>query len=316
MNNFKPTLDSHYVDVTKFDNVQIGDKQDLPIYHLSKQPIFQGAYYHKVVSPIDFWIGIEGEVKLGELTNDPERFNLDGLGRFMDNAAVYMGGKGEMEADCGLGYNLCYENADTSKTLDLSSPKIAYRPFWRYIYNVREASLCQTDVKSINSWNNTDPKQLQYYYFPGDIIRMKVYSPLPNYLQLRIELVKPTDILKYVEMRKRFNLVNNLPSDFYSPLFYSAGHSLKPVEFKRVNSIDQYGNEGRPIQMTKAAVSEATWYNCYLYKEKDGDIFKYPFTKELQMIINAPNDSVFSIYNYHSEEGGEKISINPAHFKK
>lgn len=316
MSEFKPILDSNYVDTKRFDNVPLGNINDLPNYELTPQKCFLGAWYRKVVSPKDYWMGIEGEIELGEFIADKERYNLDGSFRNMDNPNVYMGGCADFESDCGIGYNTTYPDGDLSYEMKSSGPRLGYRPFWRYIYKVKEISKNTTEVKNVNSWNNTDPKQLCYYYFPGDIIRMKVYSPLPNYLQLRIELVKPTTIEKYVKIRQSYNLENNLPSNFYSPLFHSEGQGIKICEFKRVNSIDQFGNEGFIAKATKARISTATWYNCYLYKEKEGKIYKYPFVESLRMDLQCPNSTAMTVEEFNKELGGEKISIHPETYKK
>ena len=294
-----------------FDEVEIGDLKDLGTLKLNVQPIFLGAWYHKVVAPIDNWLGLEAEIELGEFTPDEKRFNLDGKKRYMDNPGVYVGGKADLESDCGVGYNIMYDSTDTSYQLDQSHPKLGYRPFWRYIYKDRVEKDGCINVINVNSWNVTNPKEFGYYYFPGDVIRLKVYSPIPNYLQMRIEVVKPTTIEKYVNIRKRYHLKNDMPSTFYSPIFSSEGQGVKKAEFKRVNSIDQFGNEGKPTIRTNAKMSSAVWHNCYLYKMHNGKLYKYPFVKELQYVINAPLDDAFTIENYNENSGGEKVSIHP-----
>ena len=203
-NMIVPILDSRDIDTREFDNVEVylGDIEN-EVLPPSPPPCFLGAWYRKVVSSKDLWLGIEGEIQLG-------RFNLDGKGRYMDNPSVYMGGKSKFESDAGLGYNLMYDSSDTSRELDYSTPKLGYRPFWRYIY--KDALDIEGNVRrrEVNSWNISNPRSLCYYYFPGDIIRMSVYSPIPNYLQLRIILVKPTENPKYQEIRKRYNLKDDL----------------------------------------------------------------------------------------------------------
>lgn len=316
MKTLKPTLDSRTFDTRKFDNVPLGNENDLPEYEKPVQKCFAGAWYRKVVSPVGDWIGIEGEIELGEFIPDPKRFNLDGKGRNMDNPNLYMGGKAELESDCGIGYNLTYPSTDTSYELGLDAPKLGYRPFWRYIYKTRETENGCTLVKNINSWNAADPKNFSYYYFPGDVIRMKVYSPIPNYLQLRIEVVKTTTNPKYIEIRKRYNLPNDCPQDFYSPLFLSEGHGLGQAEFKRVNSIDQYGNEGYAAKDTDAVMTTATWNNCYLYREVNGQVVKYPFTENIYCSLICPNELAVSVEEHNKNVGGEKVTIHPGKCRK
>lgn len=307
-----PIQDSHSVDTRLFDQVPLYEG-DIPgeVAPPATPPCFLGAFYRKVFSSTDAWLGIEGLIRLGEFTPDPKRFNLDGKGRSMDNPGIYMGGKSIKESDAGIGLNLTYLSSDTSEELPLSAPKLAYRPFWRYIYN--EALDIENNVRrrEVNSWNVSNPRALCYYYFPGDLIRMKIYSPIPNYLQLRIEVVEVTTIPKYVEIRSRYQLPNNRPSDFYSPLFHSEGHGMKPAEFKRVNSIDQFGNEGFIVKSTQASVSEAMWFETYLYRKVEGRLVKVPFHPARQVQMACPQAEAFTIRPIHSEQGGEAISIHP-----
>jgi hypothetical protein len=272
---------------------------------------FLGAWYRKVFSSTDHWLGIEGVVELGEFTPDEARFNLDGKGRHMDNPSVYMGGKSLQESDAGLGYNLTYLSSDTSLDLDYGSPKLAYRPFWRYIYKDAEDTDGNVLRREVNSWNVSNPRSLMYYYFPGDVIRMRVYSPIPDYLQLRIEILKPTTIAKYVELRKKYQLENDMPSDFYSPIFISKGHGVQKAEFKRVNSIDQYGNEGCHAKDTGATVSKATWQEVYLYREIDGEIVKVPLHTRRQTSMICPNEKAIEARLLDETSGSEEITIHP-----
>ena len=318
MKNFtkliKPTLDSRSYDTSLFDQVEIYDglinEEKFPE---GKQKCFAGAWYHKVASEKDQWLGIEGLIRLGEFTPDEKRFNLDGYGRFMDNPSVYMGGKALEESDAGLGYNLTYLSSDTSKDLTLSSPKLGYRPFWRYIY--QEVVDFNGNIERINhnSWNIAEARALCYCYFPGDLIRMKVYSPIKDYLQLRIEVVEPTKIEKYVKIRKAYNLPDDKPQDFYSPLFISSGHGHMPAEFKRVNSIDQFGNEGFYAKDTDASMSEAIWYETYLYRLIDGKLKKVPFTRTRQKVMTCPSKKAHTIV--YGEGLEERITIHPGKAK-
>lgn len=313
-----PILDSRSVDTREFSNVPVfNGKIDNEILPPAPQPCFLGAWYRKVVSSKDYWLGIEGVIELGEFTPDPTRFNLDGKGRYMDNPGVYMGGNSLRESDAGLGLNTMYSDSDTSKNLDYSSPKYGYRPFWRYIYY--EALEIDGNVRrrEVNSWNVSNPRSLCYYYFPGDVLRMSVYSPIPDYLQLHIEVIKPSDNPKYVALRKKYNLIDDRPLDFYSPIFYSKGHGYSLAEFKRVNSIDQYGNEGYVAKDTTATVSKATWHEVYLYRRINGQIMKVPFNEARRASNICPNEKAITV-NYNNVNkilGGENIIIHPEKVK-
>lgn len=312
-----PIQDSRSVDTRMFDDVPvfhgfIPEEEQTP----AVPKCFLGAFYRKVFSSLDSWLGIEGVIRLGEFQGDPNRFNLDGKGRFMDNPGIYMGGKSFKESDAGLGLNLTYLSSDTSEVLGMDAPKLAYRPFWRYIY--AEAIDIENNVRrrEVNSWNVSNPKSLCYYYFPGDLIRMKIYSPIKDYLQLRIEVLETTTIPKYVELRQKYHLPHDRPSDFYSPLFHSEGHGRAKAEFKRVNSIDQFGNEGFVVKATNATVSEAVWLETYLYRMMDDKLVKVPFNKTRQVAMACPDVAAFTIQEVNPEIGGEAISIHPGKCQK
>jgi hypothetical protein len=310
-------MDSRAVDTSRFDQVvaHLGDVQD-DVRPTAPERCFAGAWYRKVMSSRDRWLGIEGVIRLGEFTPDDARHNLDGKGRYMDNPSVYMGGNAKSESDAGLGLNLSYLSGDTSEPLDLSAPKRAYRPFWRYIYDEAVDVDGNVHRRSINSWNITEPEALMYYYFPGDLLRMKIYSPLPHYLQLRIEVIEPTTNPTYVALRRSYGLPDDRPSDFYSPIVRSEGHGVDLAAYKRVNSIDQYGNEGFQAHATKARVSTATWEECWLYRLIDGELRKLPFTPDRQRANACPDGDAFTITVHEPMRGGERIAIHPATHKE
>lgn len=310
-----PILDSRDVDTREFDNIEIYQGQIInEILPPAPPKCFLGAWYRKVVSSFDMWLGIEGVIELGEFIPDSARYNLDGKGRYMDNPSVYMGGKSFFESDAGLGYNIMYSSSELSEELNYATPKLGYRPFWRYIYKETHDQDGNVRRREVNSWNISNPRSFCYYYFPGDIVRMSVYSPLPNYLQLRIVLIKPTTNPKYVELRKRYNLKDDLPLDFYSPIFYSKGHGIEKSEFKRVNSIDQFGNEGFNAKETKAEVTKAIWHEAYLYRRVNGKLYKLPFTNNRYTSSICPSTQAVSVeYNgVDILKGGEEICIHPS----
>lgn len=311
-----PIIDSQAYDVSKFDDVEVYHSNiENEIFPEGKQKCFAGAWYHKVMSSRDKWLGIEGVIRLGEFIPDDKRHNHDDFGRYMDNASVYMGGNAVEESDAGLGMNLTYLTDDVSAELGLDAPKLAYRPFWRYIY--KETIDFKGNIKrqAYNSWNVSEPKSLCYYYFPGDLLRMKIYSPVDNYLQLRIEVIETTKIEKYVKLREKYNLVGNKPKDFYSPLFISQGHGSSLAEFKRVNSIDQFGNEGYFAKDTDAMVKEAIWQETFLYRQINNSLYKIPFSTDRQKVMTCPSDKAFTIKALDDNLGAEKIIIHPGKAK-
>ncbi|HKL60835.1 MAG TPA: hypothetical protein VJY66_00485 [Acholeplasma sp.] len=312
-----PTLDSHYASLDGFNDIK-------PYFdHISdevkpNEPVkcFLGAWYRKVYSSKDSWLGIEGTLRLGEFKPDENRFGNDNRtfwDRYLDNPSIYLGGQAISESDAGLGLNVGYETLDTSEPLNYGSKKICYRPFWRYIYADCADIDSNVTRHNVNSWNVADSKRFEYYYFPGDLIKMSVYSPLDNYLQLKIEVLEPTTIKKYQDQRAVYKLKDNKPSTFYSPLFYSEGHGSNKAEFKRVNSIDQYANEGSNAKLTDATVSETTWHEVYLYRKVSNELVKVPFNTQRQSQMACPNKESFTISIDESQKrlGGESIKIHP-----
>lgn len=308
----KPTLDSNAADIRPFINATIYDgKISDEISAPAAPSCFLGAWYRKVFSSKDSWLGIEGTITLGEFLPDSKRFGSDNRVdylRDLDSPSIYMGGQSISESDAGLGYMSGYQYPGQDIEINYGTPKIAYRPFWRYIYSTVLDVEGNVERNSINSWNVTDPNDFDFYYFPGDKISMAVYSPKENYLQLRIELLEETKIEKYVKIRQGFNLKSK-PRVFLSPLFYSEGHGLEPAEFKRVNSIDQYGNEGFVVKQTDAKVTKAIWHDTYLYRKIEDEIVKVEFSNERISPMACPNQESFKIKKLNN--GGEEITIEP-----
>lgn len=303
------------VDVSKFENAKVYNGVIEDEVKAPETPkCFLGAYYRKVFSSFDKWLGVEGVITLGEFKNDPERYQLDprvNVYRYLDNPSVYVGGKSLFESDAGLNMNISYPDGNLKKELNLGSPKVAYIPFWRYIYDEVEDVGTKINRNYVNSWNNVDCHDVEYYFFPGDKIRMSLFVPIENYLQLKIELLEPTTISKYADMRKKYP---RKPKTFYSPIFFSEGHGSRNAEFKRVNSIDQYNNEGFVVSKTNATVSEAVWEEFYLYRKIKGKIYKVPFNEQRQTSMICPNLESFTVKKHN--ETGEKIIITPKFERK
>lgn len=277
---------------------------------------YPGAWYRKVISSKDQWYGIEGTIRLGDFIGDPvrheDRTKDDGtyLNRYLDNASVYMGGNAGKESDVGLTWNVgCKDKACFEKPNGLSTERFTYRPFWRWIGE-------DEDGKYGNHYRNSKYLQLEYYYFPGDLVQMSVINTKPGYLRLRIELLEKTTIKKYADIRESFELPEDASKVFLSPEFKSVGFGEEGflAEFKRVNAIDQVNNEGHPVQDTNAQVSKATWESVYLYRRIDGKLYKVPFNDSRAAYMACSNKDAFIIDrdNLDSSLGGENITINPS----
>jgi hypothetical protein len=229
-------------------------------------PCFAGAYYRKAVSSFDVWTGITGTVVTGKPTVDEARLD-EKTKQPLDNFSVYMGGSagGQYEVDAGLTWAFT-QNAEGK----FSEGRNAWRPFWR------------TKV-----WNNA-PLSEAYTWYPGDTVRMEVRMTGPKKLRLVIADagVHPT---------KSFSV------DFDADGFLS---DVKR-QFKRVNAIDQFHNEGKPVKPTDAKVLNAQWLGTKLFRGK----------KELPMNIHRFTDmrcsdaSHIVVTPIDEMTGAEKIDI-------
>lgn len=287
-----------------------------PITNEAVKPVtpncFQGAIYRKVVSSRDYWLGIEGTVTLPVFTPDPERYDVTKPAYYLDNASVYMGGNAYAESDVGLSWMIGYSSKDSTS---ISKSGVAFRPFWRYITSLEGCT-------NNNCFKNAFVRDFTTYYFPGDTIRMSVYTPKAGYLQLRIELLEETTHPDYVNVRKNlYGLEEGFSKVFVTPLFPGAGMGNAPTEFKRVNAIDQNSNEGKPTLNTNATVMNAIWHEVYLYRKISDELYKVPMTQSrtasmtcpLGTNINGDFSNTFSITytGVDSSLGGEIVSLHP-----
>lgn len=274
------------------------DKIEDEIEKPTSYKCFNGAWYYKTLSSKDSWLGIDAVVTLPLFEEDENRYQyiVDALTnreikRYNDTPSVYLGVCSDYENDVGFGW---FRGLVDGK---VTNEKITFRPFWRYIYN--------ENGKEVNTYKGTKLEETEYYYFPGDKVRVTLVSLEPNYLQFRIELIEETKIEKYKVIRS--NLPNK-PKTFLSPVFIAPGVGVNKTEVKRVNAIDQYGNEGRPTQMTNAKVNECVWEDVYLFRKINDTIYKVPFTDDRYIRMLCPKEEAFTIKN---EGNKEIVIINP-----
>ncbi|GEM_PF-411134 len=286
--------------------------------------VFGGAWYRKVISSKDSWTGIEATVTLPEvvirrydgeydetLPYDPEVKNLD-------NPSVYLGGNAGSESDVGLGFSRTLYKAGTS---NLTKSSFAFRPFWRYItstdkdaggYDVH-GGLYAVSANGNNCYANYHWKYTEYYYLPGDTLRIVVYSPAPGKLQLMIEVISKSTLPSSVAIREQYGWKD--PADFVSPVFASAGHGTNGVlaEFKRVNAIDQSGNEGKTAIPTDTEITGAVWHSTYLHRVINGVAYRVPMNENRRGEVNAPYGSAFTVVSTPEERaiGAETVTIAP-----
>lgn len=247
----------------------------------AEHPCFPGAYYRKAVSSTDRWTGIEGVVRLPQPSWDPSRRHPT-TGKLLDNCSVYMGGKaGEQEVDAGLSWEVI-RDADGK----VSTERKAFRPFWR-----------------VKAWANA-PAQPSFYYFPGDVVRMRVETREPGKLTMEVE------VLERAESSRPLLVALRAPEQ---PTTFSVTFDAGPFEpgglqeFKRVNAIDQVGNEGKGVTATASMVQGAEWHEAWLLR---GAGRRLPMAPERFTDMRCPDRAhVVVEATVNADRGGEKVDI-------
>lgn len=287
--------------------------------------VFGGAWYHKVVSSRDAWLGIETVVTLPEF--EIERYDgeyntelaADPNAKNLDNPSVYLGGNARSESDVGLSLSKALVDVNAQK---LSKGSIAFRPFWRYITSVEQdvggydehGGEYAVSANGNNCMGNYHWRYTEYYYLPGDKLRIIVFSPAPNKLQLQIEVIEKSTLPSSVETRKKYGWKD--PANFVSPIFHSPGQGVSiDAEFKRVNAIDQSANEGKTAIPTDTIVKNMIYHETYLYREINGKLMSVPMTPDRMGVCNAPYDDNFTITydGVDASLGGEVVVIHPGY---
>src|SRR5690554_2796885 len=297
------------------------------VTNITPQRVFKGAYYYKSVSSIDYWRGIEGTITLPEFeikrynNSYDETLNIDPNVKNLDNPSIYFGGNAFYESDVGLSLS-----STLLKNGNISTGSYAFRPFWRYItssnelnkdlggydlINGRRYAVGSTNASETNLFANWYYGDTEYYYLPGDKLRIIVYSPKDNFLQLQIQVIEKSTLPESLKIRNENNWED--PKDFISPLFVSQGHGLNSLaEFKRVNAIDQTGNEGSDVTPTNSNVKEAVWESLYLYRVINNEMYRIPFNSHRSNTLAAPSQKYFTASEVNEDTGGFKLTINPS----
>lgn len=238
---------------------------------------FNGAYYRKVVSSKDKWLGIGGTVILPQITFDENRKNPNKPDQYLDNPSIYLGGNmGGQETDIGLTWEVIRE-ANGS----ISPDRKAFRPFMRRTSHVSgEAS----------NYANA-PAEDQYYWYPGDKVTIS------------IQIVDDYKLKFIVDgAGKRFETN-------YDCAGYKKGNT---GEFKRVNAIDQVSNEGKPAQSTATKVESSKWEETYFFRLYKEEVVKVPVHSGRFTDMRCPDVKYFKLVSSDEEKkkGSETININ------
>lgn len=261
-------------------------------------PCFQGAWYYKVVSSHDHWLGFEGVCTLPEFFPDEQRieeindakFPNGKVKRYLETPSVYAGGSSDYETDIGFGWFHGLINGH------LTLEKITFRPFWRTIF------LEEGQVKNV--YQGTPIEATEYYFFPGDQVKIQLLCEEDHYLTFIVTLLKATDNPKYSDLR----LLCKPNQKLYISRIKAPGNGIHPSTYKRVNAIDQYHNEGKPTQNTQAKTGDSIWESVYLFRYVNDSLVKIPFISNRFTQMKCPNPLAFNVQNTNNKE---IISINP-----
>jgi len=151
-----------------------------------------------------------------------------------------------------------------------SDKRNAFRPFWR-----------------TKSWNSA-PAQKEYYFYPGETVQIAVIVSGPKKLRLVVSDGKG----------KTFQ------TEFEAEGFVAG----LPRQFKRVNAIDQVGNEGKAAQPTKAEIIGSEWTQTVLLRGEGAAAQQLPMTAARLTDMRCGPRNV-GISNFDASKGAEKIDI-------
>ena len=232
-------------------------------------PCFAGAYYRKAVTSFDTWTGIAGIIKLPTPKTDENRLSEKDKSP-LDNFSVYLGGRaGEKEIDAGLTWSHTVDENGKQ-----SAQRNAWRPFWRN-----------------ETWNNA-PAEKQFYWSPGDTVQIAVMIVGPKKLRLIVADAIPQ------------------PKKMFQVEFDAAGFAPNVVrQFKRVNAIDQFGNEGKPVQPTRAEVVGAEWLQTILLRGEGASAKQIPMDKTRFTDMRCANEANVVVTATDAAKGAEKVDI-------
>ena len=241
------------------------------------KPCFEGAYYRKLVSSTDNWVGIRGTVILPQIIFDDTRKNPKKPKQYLDNPSIYLGGNVDgQETDIGLSWEVIKD-----KQGNISEARVAFRPFLR-----RTSHKSGQESIFLNG-----PATEEYYWYPGEEVFLSLETIGKGLVKFIVEGAGKK----------------------YETTFECAGYTLENKgEFKRVNAIDQMGNEGKPVQPTKTKVNGGKWLHTDLLRMENGKVLIVPFQSERYTEMNCPNVSFFSVMASDAEKrkGAEEINIS------
>lgn len=259
---------------------------------------FPGAWYYKVKTPRGPFLGMKANLTLPRFYPDESRveyledarFEQGKMKRYLDTPSVYLGGCSDHECDIGFGW---FHGLVEGK---LSVDKITFRPFWRTIH--------VQNGKEVNQYRGTSLEETQYYFFPGDRVEVKLLCEVDDTLSFYVTLLEETTLEPYRSIR----IQNATPQPLVVKDLIAPGNGTKDTEYKRVNAIDQYHNEGKPTQSTSAQAIHAIWEDVTLYYQDNRTLCYTPMEGFLQTRILCPHEDAFSVTKTNHFE---VVSIRP-----
>ncbi len=151
-----------------------------------------------------------------------------------------------------------------------SEKRNAFRPFWR-----------------TKTWNAA-PAKKEFYFYPGETVQMAILVAGPKKLRLIISDGK----------------TKTFQTEFEAEGFVAG----LPRQFKRVNAIDQFGNEGKPVQPTKAEITGAEWLQTILIRGEGASAQQLPMNSARFTDMRCSDKNVV-ISGRDASKGAEKIDI-------
>ncbi len=232
---------------------------------------FPGAIYRKAVSSVDMWTGIDAIITLPTLVTDPNRVD-EKTKKPLDNASCYVGGNAQgTEIDAGVSWEVI---RDTDGTV--STQRKAFRPFWRN-----------------KQWFNA-PAKPDLYYYPGDTIRLSIWTSDNDKLIFRVQLLG----------RASQSLANAPLSEHQVELDAPNFGPQRKQQFKRVSAIDQVHNEGKPVLPTAAHVDGAVWSKVDLMRGDE----RRPMTPARFTDMRCPGANLVEV-RQTDDSTGERIEL-------
>ncbi len=151
-----------------------------------------------------------------------------------------------------------------------SERRNAFRPFWR-----------------TKSWNSA-PAKKEFYFYPGETVQIAVLVAGVGKLRL---------------------IVTDGRSKTFQTEFEAEGFVAgAPRQFKRVNAIDQVGNEGKPAQPTKAEITGSEWLQTVVVRGEGAAAQQLVLTPERFTDMRCGAGNVV-LGPFDRAKGAEKIDI-------